>query len=123
MFGRADHQGDLYILNLRKYVICHLPTHLIHCHVYHLTKHWPPFPNNENITYHPVDLVHCNIWGLYHVESYGGKWYFFYNHWWLSSFHVDIFTTYKIWSSTSKYDIPSYGEYSIQQENEVVQVI
>jgi len=35
-----------------------------------------PFPNSENKALCCFDLIHCDIWGAYHVEAFCGARYF-----------------------------------------------
>ena len=49
-----------------------------HCYVYHLAKEWRlPFISLNNFFATPFQLIHCDIWGPFHVPIIEGYRYFF----------------------------------------------
>lgn len=48
-----------------------------HCDICHLAKQWKqPFPSLNNMSKHPFDLVHLDIWGPFSVHTINGHKYF-----------------------------------------------
>ena len=35
-----------------------------------------PFPSHNHMSLHAFDLIHCDIWGLFHVSTHIGHRYF-----------------------------------------------
>ena len=66
-------------LNLLSHVISGLNTHSIspHCNICNLSKMKRlPFPTSVHIFLLPFDLIHCDIWGPFHVPTINSQRYF-----------------------------------------------
>ena len=47
------------------------------CYICPLAKQrWLPFVCNNHVSQHPFDLLHCDIWGPYHVVGHSDHKYF-----------------------------------------------
>ena len=66
-------------LNLLSHVISDLTTHSVnqHCNICNLSKMKRlPFPTSVHISLLPFDLIHCDIWGPFHVPAVNNHRYF-----------------------------------------------
>jgi hypothetical protein len=66
-------------LQLLSHVINNLavPSVSQHCNIYHLSKMKRlPFPTSVHVSISPFDLIHCDIWGPFHVPTVNNQRYF-----------------------------------------------